>query len=134
MSTGFANWLEFVAPHLIGWVPYAAIWFVLFHKFQLANDHSTDPAPKWVFGFYWFNVGIFSSFGFNQTLQMRRLFKLKLKSATEAEDSMRRIAVQHELAYVCLSVSAKVVTAIFLFTGMLANKSAGSLEHTRHQA
>jgi hypothetical protein len=131
VGTGFGQFCEFVLPHLIGWVPYTCIWFVLFRKFVLSNKHGCTSAPQWVFAFYAFNISIFSSFGINQLAQMCRLFKLKTRPKVEKEkNSKRLIAVQHEFVYVFLSASAKVVTAVFLFAGVLANKSAGSLENS----
>jgi hypothetical protein len=119
---GATRWLEFLMPHLVGWVPYLFVWFALIHKFGVANAKSSQKAPDWVIGFYIFNFLVFSSFGFNQFAQACRLRPWRTLEAQKFKD----VAVFHETVYVVLSLVAKTVTAYFLFTGLLASSSVGS--------
>lgn len=113
--------VEFVAPHLVGWVPYIMVWFALFHKFQLASHGAHLPA--WLNLVYVFNIVVFSCFGVNQAWQMARLY-----GRPEAAE-LKHIALQHEFVYVFLSLAAKSVTAYFLLSGMLASSKYGTIDH-----
>ena len=90
-------------------------------KFQLASNKK--HLPWWLSGVYCFNLAVFSSFGFNQTVQMVRLY-LGPDAA-----GLRRIALQHEGVYVVLSLAAKSVTAYFLLSGMLASSKYGAIDN-----
>ena len=120
--------LQFVAPHLVGWVLYLFLWIGSLDRFRLAIAHAPQRPPKWVYGFFVFNFLVFSSFGFVQLAEMLLLYRTP---ATDAGRATRaRVAVRAEVAYVTLSLLAKSVSAYFLLGGLLANSGAGSYTGT----
>ena len=115
-----ASVIEFFLPHLLGWVLYLALWFEALDRFRNALSHAEpDKPPAWVESFYVGNFVIFSSFGFNQLVEMVRLYSLP------ADKSVAAIAVTAEVGYVALSLGAKTMSGYFLLSGLLASSNAG---------
>jgi hypothetical protein len=115
-----ASVIEFLLPHLLGWVLYLSLWFEALDRFRNALSHAEpDKPPAWVESFYVGNFVIFSSFGLNQLVEMVRLYQLP------ADKSVAAIAVTAEVGYVALSLGAKTMSGYFLLTGLLASSSAG---------
>ena len=119
LGAGGVSRLEFLLPHLIGWVPYIVMWFEAFDRFRL-DMSKIKPAspPAWVTGFYSVLFLLFTSFGFNQFVEMWRLYGVR------TDEEVARIATRAEYVYVSLSLLAKTSCAAFLLSGLLASSGA----------
>ena len=77
-DTLFFNWLPCMAPierlwpHLLGYVPYATIWFIYLHQFlSNASDAETGArAPDFVYAIIISQLSIFSCFGLVQMINL----------------------------------------------------------------
>jgi hypothetical protein len=118
------NLVEFVLPHLVGWVLYIFLWAAELDRFKLGMDNAPSNPPTWVIAFYVIEFFLFSSFGFNQFYQMIRLYKLPIGKFDNVDEGMWSIAIHAEWRYVTLSVTAKTLCGYFLLSGMLASSSA----------
>jgi hypothetical protein len=118
------NILEFVLPHLVGWVLYIFLWAAELDRFKLGMDNAPSNPPTWVIAFYVIEFFLFSSFGFNQFYQMVRLYRLPIGKFDNVDEGMWSIAIHAEWRYVTLSVTAKTLCGYFLLSGMLASSSA----------
>jgi hypothetical protein len=118
------NILEFVLPHLVGWVLYIFLWAAELDRFKLGMDNAPSNPPTWVIAFYVIEFFLFSSFGFNQFYQMVRLYRLPIGKFDNVDEGIWSIAIHAEWRYVTLSVTAKTLCGYFLLSGMLASSSA----------
>lgn len=100
--------LQRLGPHLLAWVPYLIVWYVVLNTFIFSMDQA-DPdrrAPAWVI---WAIVGqmvLFSCFALVQILQ-------------QSTDWGCRNYWLLELTYIVLSLTAKVLLGAFLLANVL---------------
>ena len=105
--------VEFLLPHLVGWLAYIPIWAVLMTKFALASKHSEEAPPPLIVALYACNIIAFTSFGLVQLVEMVYIYK--------APERRGVYAVRAELAYTVLSFIAKTSTAWFFFGGVVSS-------------
>ncbi len=117
-----ATFLYFALPHLATWPLYLTLWGNALDRFSLAMRATN--VPQYVVSFYVLEFLLFSSFGFNQTVEMVRLYYASGDAARRG-----RIAVQAEYAYVALSISSKAICAGLLLNGLLASSESGNLNN-----
>jgi hypothetical protein len=113
------NALDFFLPHVLGWVPFAALWSLIFRSFVVGISHGSTKPPMWVYVLFSSQIGIMGCFGANQLAQLVDLFKVR------ASDFERQayIALRTEYIYVTLSLTAKSLLAWVLYWGMKAQGS-----------
>lgn len=100
--------LQRLGPHLLAWVPYVLVWYVVLDTFLFSmNQADADRrAPDWVI---WAIVGqmmLFSCFALVQLLQ-------------QGSDWGCRNYWALELTYICLSLTAKVLLGSVLLANVL---------------
>jgi len=117
-----ATFLYFALPHLATWPLYLTLWGNALDRFSLAMR--TAHVEQWVVSFYVLEFLLFSSFGFNQTVEMVRLYYASGDAARRG-----RIAVQAEYAYVALSITSKAICAGLLLDGLMASSQSGNLNN-----
>lgn len=93
-----------LSPHLIGWIPYIAVWIVIFITFGTSVSYSPSKPPEFVYAIVFTLFALFTTFGLNQSLY--------IFGAIESYETSETI-------YVILSLVSKLTLSWMLFQGML---------------
>lgn len=109
------NFIEFAAPHLIGWMLYIPLWTILLVKFAFSVANSSKSPPNYVYALFVCNIIVFTSFGLVQLVEMTLIYRKPY--------NIKKYALNAELAYTILSLLAKSFTAWFFFGGVLASSA-----------
>lgn len=92
-----------LSPHLLGYIPQLAAWFIIMYTFYGAGNGERGP-PDFVYAIVWLQLALFFSFGFIQLVVLCR---------------PPSKYVQGEYAYQTLSLVAKGLLGIMLLTNVL---------------
>lgn len=61
--------LQRLGPHLLGWVPYIALWAIVWDNFAYSTKRPENRPPDFVYAIIWGEIFVFSSFAITQILQ-----------------------------------------------------------------
>lgn len=98
--------LHRLAPHLLGYVPYATIWAVLFHSFVRNSTRTSQRPPSFVYVIVIGQFVVFSLFGVVQLVN-------------QARADGPAWYWKGELVYLVLSIVAKGLLGLTLLTSVL---------------
>lgn len=121
-TKNFVNFIEYLMPHVLGWILYAVLWYILYDKFLLASSHvGSKHPPGLVQAFYAFNFILFTGFGVLQFVQMFLYYNC-IQEQRFAR--MYTYMIDCEWVYATFSLVTKTFAAWFLFAGVLATSKA----------
>jgi hypothetical protein len=117
------NALDYFLPHVIGWVPFAVNWSLIYRSFVVGIAHGKPGVsnnyakpPTWVYIVFASQIGIMAAFGANQLWQLVDLFYVRAGDF----ERQAKIALRSEYVYVLLSLSAKSLLAWVLYWGFVS--------------